>query len=90
MGSILPPDTLESGVLRRPRPLSRRRVKRLVRIGQTWCDEHGWVWWVVNVHRKDGQVQLRASQSHPVVGDRLTVFVTFGELGKRYELVGDD
>lgn len=66
---------------RRSRPkLSRRAVKATVGISQWWIKhEDDTSWRVVQIHRKDGLVEL----VRPGVGRR---FVPFGELGSHYAL----
>ena len=77
------PNPLEIGTIRGRRKLSRRRVRALVRVHQAWCDVYGHPWIVVNIYRKDGQVALVGPGESPR-------YVTFGELGRSYELVEDD
>jgi hypothetical protein len=82
VSQILVPDPPETPANARVRRLSRRRVKKLVRINQHWSDETGGRWRVMNVHRSDGQVELVAGLD----GYRMRLFVTFGELGRHYQL----
>jgi hypothetical protein len=61
-----------------PRRLSRRRVKALISIGQSWTAPDGQEWKVSQVWRKDGLVSL----VRPVPGGARRRIVSFVELGR--------
>lgn len=64
--------------------LSRRKVRELVRLGQSWEHvESAITWRVMNVHRADGMVALIGPGARPR-------YVTFGELGHQYELLDEE
>jgi len=67
--------------VKRPAPLSRRRVRTLLSIGQYWIrwEGDGVGWRVVQIHRRDGLVALE----RPGWPRR---YVTFATLGADYEL----
>ena len=59
----------------RRQPLSSRRVRNLIRIGQVWRDRYGSRLTVCQCHRKDGQVLIHG-------------YVSFETLGRYFEPVG--
>jgi hypothetical protein len=72
---------------RRPRgwgrALSPRRVRALVAVDQRWLDREGLRWRVVQIYRKDVQVQLQGPHGRPR-------FVGFAELGRGYRLAYEE
>lgn len=66
---------------RRPRQLSRKRVKELARKGQWWDDGQKW-WGVREVDRRNGEVRLERQGDEPQT-------VTFGQLASRFTISED-
>ncbi len=79
---ILEADPTERSASAGKRRLSRRRVRKLVRISQIWTDDAGVVFCVMNIYRADALVALAGEHGE-------LKFVRFGELGRHYRLVDE-
>lgn len=78
MFRILPSSPVD---MPRSRRLSGRSVRKVVLIGQRWCDSDKREWRVMQVYRADRLVLLQSPGWHALYR------VTFDELGRHYELM---